>query len=114
MEFSESLERAGFRPAGVRESRGVRTHEAAPSRYLTYAVHVYDDGTALFTWEFAVTDYLLEWGIQVGTSESLNLFMYPVQDERGPQDAAWLASAIERTEARLAGIDFLRVPSPGG
>jgi hypothetical protein len=114
MEFISALERAGFRPRSGREARGSRTFEASPNQYLTYSVHVYGDGSALFTWELAVTDYLLEWGIQLGTSESLNLFMFPVADERGPQDAAWLASVLERTESVLSRIDFLRATIPGG
>lgn len=77
-----------------------------PNRYLTYWVHAYDDGSALFTWEFAVTDFLLDRGIQLGSSEALNLFMFPREDERGSQDAAWLAGAIDRTEARLRSINF--------
>jgi hypothetical protein len=81
-------------------------YSAQPNRFLTYWVHAYDDGTALFTWEFAITDYLLERRIQLGSSESLNLFMFPVEDDRGPQEAAWLASVLERVEARLRGVDL--------
>ena len=106
MDFFEALTELGFRASEERPSRGVRTHVAEPNRYLTYWVHVYDDGSALFTWEFAVTDYLMERGIQLGSSESLNLFMFPREDERGPQEAGWLAGAMDRTEARLRSIQF--------
>jgi len=107
MDFFEALQRHGFESTQIRASRGVQTFAARPNRYLTYWVHVYDDGTALFTWEFAVTDYLLERGIQLGSSESLNLFMFPVSDERGSQDGAWLASVIDRAEATLQSVTFL-------
>jgi hypothetical protein len=30
-----------------------------------------------------------------------------VEDVRGPQDAAWLAHAIETTEARLRSVDLV-------
>ena len=102
----EAVERLGFALAEDRRSRGMRTYSAQPNRYLTYWVHVYDDGTALFTWEFAVTDYLLERGMQLGSSETLNLYMFPVEDERGPQEPAWLAQTLDRTDARLKSIDF--------
>ena len=36
----------------------------------------------------------------------MNQFMFPRQDDRGPQDAAWLAGAIERAEALLSSVRF--------
>lgn len=106
MDFFEALEALGFKVAEGRRSRDAETYAAHPNRYLTYWVHVYDDGTALFTWEFAVTDYLLERGIQLGSSEALNLFMFPIEDLRGPQDSAWLSGAIDQVEVRLRSVDF--------
>ncbi|HYT78991.1 MAG TPA: hypothetical protein VEQ37_07005 [Actinomycetota bacterium] len=106
MEFLEALTHLGFDLSQDRPSRGLQTYSASPNRYLTYWVHVYEDGSALFTWEFAITDYLLEKGIQLGSSETLNTFMFPVEDQRGPQEAAWLAHVIETTEARLRGLDL--------
>lgn len=106
MDFDEALSRLGFEPVQDRPGKGQRTHVARPNRFLTYWVHAYDDGTALFTWEFAVTDYLLERGIQLGSSETLNLFMFPTSDDRGPQDAAWLAEALGRAEDRLRSVRF--------
>lgn len=109
MDFLEALGRGGFSLAQDRRARGFQTFSARPSRFLTYWVHAYDDGTALFTWEFAITDYLQEHGMQLGSSEALNTFLFPVQDERGPQDPAWLAHAIELAEARLREIDLANV-----
>ncbi len=110
MEFDEALERFGFR---LREARGfggrdARLYAAAPNRHMTYMVHVYPDGTAIFSWEFALADFLATRGIQVGSDEALNQFMYPREDLRGRQDGAWLTSAIERTEAMLADLRFDR------
>jgi hypothetical protein len=107
VDFWEALERRGFEPAQDRPARGARTFSARPNRFLTYWVHAYEDGTALFTWEFAITDYLLERRMQLGSSETLNTYLFPVEDERGPQDAAWLAHAIDVAEARLRGVDLL-------
>ena len=106
MDFMETAERFGFKAEQDRPGRGVRTYAARPNRFLTYWLHVYDEGSALLTWEFAVTDYLLERGIQLGSAESLNLFMFPSQDDRGPQDAAWLTHALDQAEARLRSVDF--------
>ena len=106
MDFFEALQRLGFDLVQDRRSRGVQTYASSPNRFLTYWVHAYEDGTALFTWEFAVTDYLQERGIQLGSSESLNLFMFPAEDDRGPQDAGWLARAMDRAEEQLRSVDF--------
>jgi hypothetical protein len=107
VDFSQDLDRLGFTSSQDRPGRGVRTYSARPNRYLTYWVHAYEDGSALFTWEFAITDYLLSKGIQLGSSETLNLFMFPVEDDRGPQDPAWLAHVIEMAEARLRSVDLV-------
>jgi len=106
MDFDSALEHLGFTPAQDRSARGTRAYSATLNRYLTTWVHAYDDGTALFTWEFAVTDYLDSKGIQLGSSESLNLFMFPKQDQRGPRTGEWLAEAMSRVEQQLASIDF--------
>ncbi|MBI4260635.1 MAG: hypothetical protein HY658_08725 [Actinobacteria bacterium] len=109
MEFPEALDRLGFTLA--EERREARLYASRPNRYLTYWVHAFDDGTALFTWEFAIADYLAERGIQVGSNEELNTYLYPREDARGPQEAGWLAGALDEAEARLAGV---RLDAPEG
>jgi hypothetical protein len=109
MEFDEALERFGFYLREERGfGRGAQLYVAKPDRYLTYMVHTYQDGTAIFSWEFALGEYLLTKGIQVGSDETLNQFAYPREELRGPQDGTWLTSAIERTEAMLADLRFDR------
>jgi hypothetical protein len=105
VDFREALDRLGFDMSEER-SGGDLLFRATPNRFLTYWAHAYADGTALFTWEFAVVDYLASKGIQLGSGEALNLFMFPAEDDRGPQDGAWLVSAVDRTEARLASLRF--------
>jgi hypothetical protein len=109
MEFGDALERFGFR---LREERGfakaAQLYVAQPTPYLTYTVHAYPDGTAIFSWEFALGEYLLTKGIQVGSDETLNQFAYPREELRGPQDGTWLTSAVERTEGLLADLRFDR------
>jgi hypothetical protein len=110
MEFREALERFGFRPRQERGfGRGAELYVANPNRYLTYMVHAYPDGTAIFSWEFALGEYLLTKGIQVGSDETLNQFAYPREDLRGRQDGTWLTSAVERTEGMLADLRFDRL-----
>jgi GrpB-like predicted nucleotidyltransferase (UPF0157 family) len=108
MDFEEALSRLGFSRS---DERGFRQGEvelftAHPNAFMTYSVQAYPDGTAMFTWEFALGDYLAERDIQVGSDEQLNQFMYPRQDLRGAQDGTWLIGAIERTEAQLISVRF--------
>src|SRR5438105_15946805 len=93
--------------------RDARLYRADPNRFLTYWLHAYTDGTALFTWGFAIVDYVATKGMQVGSGESLNLFLYPAEDERGPQDGAWLAGALDRAEERLRSLRFDAPEEPG-
>ena len=107
MEFHEVLEQLGFGMSQDRTVGGTQTYSSSPNRFLTYWVHLFDDGTALFTWEFAITDYVRERGMQLGSGEALNVYLFPTQDDRGPQEAGWLAGAIDRAEARLGDMDFI-------
>jgi hypothetical protein len=106
MEWGQALERFGFRAAEARGfgTRGAQLFVASPNRHMTYTVHAYPDGTAIFSWEFALGEYLLSKGIQVGSDETLNQFAYPREEVRGAQDGAWLAAAIEQAEAQLADV----------
>jgi len=115
VEFHEALSDLGFRQRDERliGRRAGSLHTRSPNRYMTYMVHVYDDGTALFTWEFALADYVATLGIQVGSDESLNQYLYPRDDETGPQDPAWLADAIDRTERTLAAVRLDAPEAPG-
>jgi hypothetical protein len=111
VDFDEALARLGFRASDERAfgNRDTRLYEARPNRFLTYTVHAFEDGSAMFTWEFALGEYLSTKGIQVGSDEELNQFAYPRQDVRGRQDGAWLVAAIEHAEALLADVRLDRV-----
>jgi hypothetical protein len=110
VEFAEALERFGFREQRDRRSES-QLFTAQPNPFLTYAVHAYEDGSALFSWEFALGEYLLTKGIQFGSDETLNQFAYPRLDVRGRQDGTWLAAAIEQAEALLADVRLDRPES---
>jgi hypothetical protein len=104
MDFDEALAEMGFAAESGRTPRGVRVWNVHPNPYLTYTVQAFEDGTALFSFEFALGAYLATKGIQVGSDEELNQFAYPRHDIRGPQDRAWLASAVEQAEGLLADV----------
>ncbi len=110
VDFAEALVRLGFAESAERVFRqpDVRLYTASPNAFVTYTVHAYPDGSAILTWEFALGDLLGERGIQIGSSEPLNQYMYPTTDLRGRQDGAWLVGAVEQTEALLSSIRFDR------
>ena len=58
MDFELALVRYGFSRSTERSPRGVKVFLASPNHFLTYTVQAFEDGTALFSWEFAVGEYL--------------------------------------------------------
>jgi hypothetical protein len=106
--FEDDIASLGFRPETERSPRGVRVFVAHPNRFLTHTVQAFEDGSALFTWEFAIGEYLATKGMQLGSDETLNQFLFPRTDDRGPQDAAWVAGALERAELVLGDLRFDR------
>jgi hypothetical protein len=111
VDFQEALDRLGFRQSEQRVVGDARLYRLDPNRFLTYWLHVYADGTALLTWEFAIVDYFETKELQLGSSESLNLYLFPKTDDRGQQDAVWLAGALDRAEERLRSV---RLDDPEG
>ena len=102
--FGEDLEALGFRLDHT--SRGAEHYARSPNAYLTYWVHVRDE-RATFSWEFAISEYAVRRGLQIGSGETLNTFMYPRNDSQGPLDSAWVAREIEQAEALLASVSFV-------
>jgi len=113
VDFDEAAQALGFRPRQGRNAgtAGAKVLESKPNAFMTFVLQLYTDGTALFTWEFALGEYLALRGIQMGSDETLNQFVYPREDLRGPQESSWLVSAIEQTEAMLAEVDLAH-PDP--
>jgi hypothetical protein len=106
MAFDDELGLLGFRLAQERRD-GTRTFSLARNRYLTYWLHLpADDTVALFTWEFALGEYMDEYRLQVGANEPLNQYLFPQVDTEVAQDMAEVAKAMERTEAMFTGMDF--------
>jgi hypothetical protein len=61
----------------------------------------------LFTWEFAVGEFFDDRGMQIGSNEALNLFLFPQYDSRGPADVAFVASELDRIELVLRSLNFV-------
>lgn len=112
MTFEDSLREMGF--TLERRVRGVDHYARRPNRFLTYWVQAHPDGTALFTWEFAVAEYAATLGLQIGSDEHLNTFLYPREDARGPQDPAWVVAEIDRVEALLGAVALVDPPETPG
>jgi hypothetical protein len=108
MEFADALVILGFRESDERRVGAGRSRQfvSTPNRFMAYSVHAYDDGTAIFSWEFAIGEYLADRGIQIGSDEALNQFMYPREDVRGPQDAVWLETMVDQAQLALAALRF--------
>jgi hypothetical protein len=105
MDFEEALGTLGFRRGEKRAfGSGSVVYESHPNAFMTYTVQAVEDGSAIFSWEFALGEYLAGRGLQMGSDEALNQFVFPREDLRGQQTGAWLASAIEQTEAMLSSI----------
>jgi hypothetical protein len=106
MAFDDELALLGYR-RGQERRDGTRTFSLARNRFLTYWLHVpSDEGPALFTWEFAIGEYMDEYGLQVGANEPLNQYLFPQVDTEVPQDMAEVVKVMERTEAMFAGMNF--------
>ncbi|HKE98567.1 MAG TPA: hypothetical protein VKG45_06535 [Actinomycetes bacterium] len=106
MAFLDDLRMVGFQLSQEKRDGG-RVFSLARNRFLTYWLHLPpDDGVALFTWEFAIGGYVEEFGLQIGTSEPLNQFLYPQRDQEVAQDLGEVVRAMERVEATFRGMDF--------
>ena len=106
-EFHRDLEDLGFR--FVQEGRGgVLQYSRRLTPFLTTWVH-HDPraGTALVTWEHALGEYLDRLGLQVGSNEPLNQYLFPQRDARGPAEASFLVGELDRIESLLRDVDLL-------
>lgn len=105
MDFEEALRDLGF--TLERRGRGAVHYARRVNPYLTYYVQDLGDGSALFTWEFAIAEYVATRGLQVGSDEHLNTFLYPREDARGPREAGWVSGQMDRVEEILRSLSFV-------
>jgi hypothetical protein len=107
MAFDDDLRLVGFKLHQEKRDGG-RTFTLSRNRYLTYWLHLppQADEPALFTWEFAIGEYMDEYGFQVGSNEPLNQYLYPQADTEVNQDIAGVIKTVERLEITFAGMNF--------
>jgi hypothetical protein len=105
--FERDLRALGFRLVQDRGT-GMLQYSCRANPYLTYWVH-WNTGeqSVLFTWEHAIGEYLSANGLQIGSNEELNQFLFPKHDARGPQDISFVAQEMDRAERVIGGIDLL-------
>ena len=105
MGFHDDLESLGFRL--VQSSRRGIQYSLSATRYLTYWVHWdQEEATALFTWELDIGEFMHDQQMQIGANETLNLFLFPQRDAKGPADISFVAGEIDRSETLLRSIDL--------
>lgn len=106
-EFARDLNDLGFR--FVQEGRGgIGQYSRRVTPYLTVWVHHGTrDAHVLVTWELALGEYLDRLGMQVGSNEPLNQFLFPQRDVRGPADIGFVVAELDRVETLLRSIDLL-------
>lgn len=97
--FDDELEHLGFRAQGS-SRRGGRMWTLAFNRLLTFTLHDYED-TVVLTWSFALGEYALERGWQIGASETAGQELYPQRDVRLPVDAEAVRGEVTRVLASL-------------
>lgn len=106
MSFEDALGDLGF--ALVQERRsGDRQYGRRSNPFLAWWVLFRRDGTAELSWEFELGSYLRAKGFHVSVQDELSLLVFPAQEVRGPAEASWLATEIERAERMLASVDLL-------
>lgn len=102
--FGRDLEALGFR--FVEERRGTLQYSLQANRYLVYWVHWSPrPGEVLFTWECAIGEFMAGRGLQLGTNEALNSFLFPQNDARGPEDIGFVVQEMERAEHLLGSLN---------
>src|SRR2546428_4078428 len=105
--FQSDLDALGFRPVG-QNRRGEITYAKQANRSLLYNVH-WDPttGDVLFTWEFAIGEFFDARGMQIGSNEALNLFLFPQYDAKGTADVAFVAAELDRAEQVFRSLEFV-------
>lgn len=90
----------------VEERKGVYQYALQVNRYLTYWVHwTPGAGEVLFTWECAIGEFMADRGLQLGSNEALNSFLFPQHDARGPEDVAFVVQEMDRAERILGSLN---------
>ncbi len=105
MSFEGELADQGFEI--LQERRGSKQYTRRTNPFLRWWVTTHRDGTAELTWEFELGEYMKAKGFHVSVQDELSLLIFPSDEVRGPAEATWLRSEIERAERHLESVDLL-------
>ena len=104
MTFENEITELGFELVGGRG--GAQRYALRSHPYLQWWVTLFSDGTAELTWEFELGAYLATKGFHVSVQDELSLLLFPSGERRGPAEAEWLATEMERGLAALGSVDL--------
>ena len=104
--FHADLTALGFKLI-QQDRKGIAQYSWKATRYLTYWLHwnTYD-GDVLFTWELDLGDFMHDRGLQVGANETLNTFLFPQYDAKGPAEIQFVVQELDRAEIFLKNVDL--------
>jgi len=97
--FEDDLESIGFVAQGQRK-RGGTTWRLDLNRYLSVDVHDFGEELVL-TWAFALGEFALSRGWQIGAGETTFQELFPQRDVRLPVDAAAVRAEVVRVLSTL-------------
>lgn len=97
----------GFSPVQEGRRGEIQFVKRATPHLTIWVHHEPASATALVTFEHALGEYLDRLGLQVGSNEPLNQFLFPQRDSKGPADIEFVVNEIERIETLLSGVDLL-------
>lgn len=97
--FEAALEALGFVDEGS-SRRGGRVWRLELNRFMTFTLHDFGNDV-LLTWAFALGEFMLERGMQIGAGETTFQELYPRADMRLPHDPSAVEGEIARTLRRL-------------
>ena len=105
MSFDDYLAELGFEL--VQQTRaGTLRYARRTNPFTQWWVLAHPDGTAELTWEFELGAYLKAKGFAFSVQDELSLLLFPLAETRGPAEASWLSTEIERAEAHLGSLDL--------
>lgn len=99
-DFAEALTGLGFVHQGSTR-RGGEQWSLEFNRFLTFTLSDLGDGL-VFSWVFALGEYVIERGMQIGAGETSFQELYPQRDVRLTYDADAVRAEVTRTLRALA------------
>lgn len=94
-EFADALAGLGFVHQGATR-RGGEQWTLEFNRFLTFTLNDLGD-SVVFSWVFALGDYILERGMQIGAGETSFQELYPQHDVRLPHEPDAIRIEVTRT-----------------